>query len=154
MINTSVKSYDLTSYSREQLEKAYVKVIQEKEEAELKLKWYEEQHRLSMQKKFGISREKTTSEQISILTLPIFNEAETEHKENVAEPVIDEEIEEEKSQIRKKKKLKGKRDRDFSKLPKQVIEYKLSPEEQICPQCDGSLHEVCLLYTSPSPRDA
>ena len=142
MIKTSVKSYDLTSYSREQLEKAYVKVIQEKEEAEIKLKWYEEQHRLSMQKKFGASREKTTSEQISILSLPIFNEAETEHKENVAEPVIDDEVEEEKSQSRKKKKLKGKRDRDFSKLPKQVIEYKLSPEEQICPQCDGSLHEV------------
>lgn len=142
MINASVKTYDLTIYSREQLENAYVKVIQEKEEAELKLKWYEEQHRLNMQKKFGSSREKITSEQISILSLPIFNEAEIEHKENVAEPIIDDEIEEETPLSLKKKKQKGKRDRDFSKLPKQVIEYKLSPEEQICPQCDGSLHEV------------
>ena len=98
MINASVKTYDLTIYSREQLENAYVKVIQEKEEAELKLKWYEEQHRLNMQKKFGSSREKITSEQISILSLPIFNEAEIEHKENVVEPIIDDEIEEDKSQ--------------------------------------------------------
>lgn len=88
MINTGVKSYDLTSYSRAKLEKALIKVIQEKEEAEFKLKWYEEQHRLNMQKKFGASREKIASEQISILSLLIFNEAETGHKENVAEPVI------------------------------------------------------------------
>jgi len=138
MNKAEIKTIDLSKYSRKELEEAYVKVSLEKEQAELQLKWYQEQYRLSKQKQFGKSSEQHLAEQMS---LPIFNEAETELQPINIEPKLAAETSVDQSE-RKPKKQKGKRERDFSKLPKQVVEYKLSPEEQVCPQCAGPLHEV------------
>lgn len=138
MSNVEIKAINVSEYSRKELEEAFIKLSIEKEQAELKLKWYEEQYRLSKQKLFGKSSEMNIEGQIS---LPIFNEAEFERKPINIEPNLDDSIKTDRS-VAKAKKQKGKRDNDFSKLPKQILEYKLSPEEQICPQCGDQLHKV------------
>jgi transposase len=100
---------------------------QEKANLELKLKWFEEQHRLSLQKRFGRSSEATGPWQLSL-----FNEAESETKPEAPEPTI-EEI------TYKRKKQQGHRDEMLKDLPVETIEYCLPEEEQIC-VCGGKLH--------------
>ena len=139
MKTTNVKSIDLSKYSRKELEAAFVKVSLEKEQAELQLKWYEEQYRLSKQKLFGKSSEQHIAD--GQLSLPIFNEAETERQPLNVEPQLEDNVNADQAN-HKSRKHKGKREKDLSKLPKQVVEYKLSPEDQVCPKCDGPLHEV------------
>lgn len=136
MKNTNVKSVDLSKLSREELEAAYLKVSVEKEQAELQLKWYVEQYRLSKQKLFGKSSEQHIDGQLS---LPIFNEAEMERQPICVEPNLEDDTTTTPS---KSKKQKGKRQKDLSKLPTEVIEYKLSLADQVCPTCTNSLHEV------------
>lgn len=138
MSKIDLKTINLAEYSRKELEEAYLKLSLEKEQAELQLKWYQEQYRLSKQKLFGKSSEQNIDGQIS---LPIFNEAESERQPINIEPKLDGLALEEESKG-KTKKQKGKRDKDFSKLPKQVVEYRLSKEEQVCPECGNTLHEV------------
>jgi len=139
MKKINIKAIDLTKYSRKELEEAFIKVSVEKEQAELQLKWYQEQYRLSKQKLFGKSSEQNINE--DQLSLPIFNEAETENQPFNVEPELKEDLNTDKS-TSKPKKHKGKRENDLSKLPKQIVEYKLSKEEQVCPKCTDLLHEV------------
>jgi len=100
------------------------------EEQDAKIKWYEEQFRLSQDKKFGSSSEKISSEQLSI-----FNEAEKESQKESVEPDI-EEI------TYKRKKSKTKRRKTYEDLEVEEIYYELSKEEQICPKCGNELHEM------------
>jgi transposase len=102
----------------------------EQENAELstKLAWYEEQFRLSQKKRFSSSSEATSEQR------QLFNEAEVEAKP-APEPTI-EEI------TYKRRKRQGKREEDLKDLPVEVIEYRLSLEEQICPCCSEPLHEM------------
>jgi transposase len=104
----------------------------EKQVAELtaKLTWYEEQFRLSQQRRFKSSSEKTNPQQ-----LELFNEAEKEAKPSLAEPTVEE------ITYRRRKK-KGHREELLKDLPVETIEYRLSPEEQICSCCGESLHEM------------
>lgn len=55
------------------------------EELTAKVKWYEEQFRLSQQKKFGSSSEKTPENQIA---LELFNEVEQEANPQLPEPTV------------------------------------------------------------------
>ncbi|WP_398573478.1 transposase, partial [Staphylococcus epidermidis] len=71
----------------------------EKEELQAKLRWYEEQFRLSQQRRFGASSEKTTPDQISL-----FNEAEVTADPAVEEPTIE-------TVTYKRKKQRGQRER-------------------------------------------
>lgn len=106
-----------------------------KQVAELtqKLKWFEEQFRLSQKRRFGASSEKTEdSEQ---LTLQLFNEAESESDPNVPEPTVE-------SITYKRKKAQGQRQEKLANLPVEVIEYRLPEDEQICSCCQGALHEM------------
>jgi len=61
-------------------------LILEQQNAELdaRIKWYEEQFRLSRQKQFGASSEKTSSEQLNL-----FNEAEDTANPEVEEADIE-----------------------------------------------------------------
>lgn len=103
--------------------------LQEQQIAELttKLTWFEEQFRLSQQKRFGSSSEVTPEQD------RLFNEAEAEAK-SLPEPTM-EEI------TYKRRKTKGKREEQLKDLPEETIEYRLSPEEQVC-SCGGALHEM------------
>lgn len=95
-----------------------------------KLKWFEEQFILNQKRRFGRSSEQSDSKQ-----LQIFNEAEKEADPLKAEPAM-EEI------TYRRRKQKGKREEQLKDLPVEIIEYRLSPEEQVCPCCQGALHEM------------
>jgi transposase len=95
-----------------------------------KLKWYEEQLRLSQQKRFGASSERTPPEQ-----LLLFNEAEAEADPAVAEPTVETIAYERRKAHRKREVL-------LENLPVETIEYHLPEEEQVCPCCGGQLHAM------------
>lgn len=126
MKNIAQTSKDTIEYYIERTEKLEM----EKEELEAKLKWYEEQFRLSQQQKFGSSSEKTNPDQLSL-----FNEAEDTANPTLEEPTIE-------TITYKRKKNKGQRDKQLENLPKETIEYRLPIEEQVCSCCDGQLHEM------------
>ncbi|WP_232306045.1 IS66 family transposase, partial [Pontibacillus litoralis] len=100
----------------------------EKEELEAKLKWYEEQFRLSQKRQFGASSEQNTDQ------LSLFNEAEDTSNKDIEEPTVE--------TITYKRKKKGQRDQKLEDLPTETIEYRLPEEEQVCSCCDGKLHEM------------
>jgi transposase len=107
--------------------------LQEQQIAELtaKLTWYEEQFRLSQQKRFGRSSEQTNHPE----QMQLFNEAEKEAEPSLPEPTM-EEI------TYRRRKRQGHREAQLKDLPVETIEYRLSPEEQVCPCCGGDLHEM------------
>ena len=102
----------------------------ENQELATKLKWYEEQFRLSQSKRFGASSEKTSLEQLAL-----FNEAEKTAHPKAQEPTV-EEI------TYKRRKARGLNKDTMADFPVEVIEYHLSKEEQVCPECNHSLHEM------------
>jgi transposase len=108
-------------------------LAQEQRIAELnaKLKWYEEQYRLAMQKQYGASSEKTIPGQLNL-----FNEAEDTADPKAKEPDL------ETVTYQRKKKQPGQQADKLKDLPVEVIEYRLTEQEQICPRCRGHLHEM------------
>jgi len=101
-------------------------------ELTLKLKWYEEQFRLSQKKRFGSSSEKTDEAQ---LTLPLFNEAEETADPAAEEPTLE-------TITYSRHKQSGKREKELKDLPVEVIEYHLPENEQTCSSCGNPLHEM------------
>ncbi|MGL4522851.1 MAG: IS66 family transposase [Bacilli bacterium] len=99
---------------------------------QLQVKYYEEQFRLLKNKMYGKSSEKTDENQLS---LDLFNEVEKESNDTVEELTME-------TVVYQRKKKKGKRAEDLSKLPSETIEYRLAAEDQVCPCCDGALHEM------------
>jgi len=131
--NNTMNTQENTAQIIEQLNDKIL--IQEQQIAELtaRIKWYEEQFRLSRQKRFGASSEKTPPEQLNL-----FNEAEdiAAPDNKVQEPDI------ETITYQRKKKQAGQREDKLKDLPVDIIEYRLPEEEQICPCCQGKLHEM------------
>lgn len=97
-----------------------------------KVKWYEEQFRLSQQKRFGSSSEKTNPNQIE---LELFNEAEKAADPHLPEPTVE-------TITYRRKKKHGHRETMLENLPTETVEYRLSEEEQVCSCCGGTLHEM------------
>ena len=126
MENTAHTTKNTIEYYKERNEKLEI----EKEALEAKLKWYEEQFRLSQQQRFGSSSEKTNPDQLSL-----FNEAEDTADSTVEEPTVE-------TITYKRKKQRGEREQKLEDLPTETIEYRLSEEEQVCSCCDGPLHEM------------
>lgn len=95
---------------------------------ENKIAWMMEQITLSKHVRFGSSSEKSEYDQVSL-----FDEAEKEADERIAEPEFEE------IKIKRKKRL-GKKDEMLSDLPVEVVEYYLPEEEQFCPECGEPMH--------------
>lgn len=114
--------------SQEDLNQRCQQLEQEVESLSARLKWYEEQFRLSQQQKFGTSREHTPEEQLSL-----FDEAEKDADSTVEEPKV-EEI------TYRRQKRSGHRKEMFEDLPVERVEYTL--EDTACPQCEGTLHTM------------
>ena len=124
------KELNTMDESIESLQNKCALLQQEKEELAAKLKWYEEQFRLSQEKRFGTSSEKMDSDQLSI-----FNEAEKESRPNGKEPDLE-------VITYKRSKAKGSKKKSFEDLPVEVVEYKPEDDEKVCPTCEGPLHEM------------
>ena len=98
------------------------------EELTAKVRWYEEQFRLSQQKQFGTSSEKTPNNQIA---LELFNEAEKESDSEPPESAVE-------TITYRRKKKRGHRDESVQNLSIETVEYRLLDEEQVCLCCGGN----------------
>jgi transposase len=115
----------------EQLNDKILNLEQQNAELNARVKWYEEQFRLSRQKQFGASSEKTMPEQINL-----FNEVEDIANPKLEEPTV------KTITYQCKKKQAGQREDKLKDLPVETIEYRLPEDEQVCPCCQGKLHEM------------
>lgn len=118
--------------SIEELSARNAELEKQNEVLQAKLKWFEEQFRLSQHQKFGSSSEKTNPDQIE---LSLFNEAEIIADLKVEEPTIE-------TITYNRKKYVGQRDMKLENLPTETIHYRLSKEEQVCLCCGGNVHEM------------
>ena len=116
----------------QQLIEQILKLQMQVEELTAKVKWYEEQFRLSRRKQFGASSERTHPGQVQ---LDLFNEAEQEADPKREEPTVETIT----YQRRKERRQRGAMLRD---LPVERVEYHLPAEEQVCPCCNGPLHAM------------
>ena len=114
-----------------ELQQLNAQLEQQNLELKAKLSWFEEQFRLSKQKRFGSSSEKTNSDQCEL-----FNETELEADPTQEEPTI------ETIQYTRKKKKSGQREAMLENLPVETVEYRLPEKEQVCACCGGSMHEM------------
>ena len=103
----------------------------EYESMKQQIEWLMSQLKLSKQRQFGASTEKSEYDQAQ---LNLFNEAEVTADKNAAEPEL---IEIDKHYRKRKRTTKDRLPED---LPVEVIEYDLSDTERVCPECDGTLH--------------
>lgn len=115
----------------EQLNDKILNLEQQNAELNARVKWYEEQFRLSRQKQFGASSEKTTPEHINL-----FNEVEEIANPELEEPTV------ETITYQRKKKQAGQREDKLKNLSVETIEYRLSEDQQVYPCCQGNLHEM------------
>ena len=99
-------------------------------ELQLLVKYYEERERLSLQKRFGSSSEKTEDPGQHLLG---FDEAEVEAKPKESEPSV-EEI------TYRRRRRSGTGQDDLSALPVETITHAIPEEERICPSCGGAMH--------------
>jgi len=92
--------------------------------------WYLKQLKLSRQKMFGASSEKSVleSEQLNL-----FNEAEAERTAIHTEPTLE-------TITYKRKKQKGQREALLAQLPVETVVYTLPEAQQNCPKCDLPMH--------------
>ena len=134
---------DLSKYSRDELEEEYLKLYTRCAQAEAKADRMMEEFKIAQQKRFGKSSEKNIAGQMSLDDFNIFNEAEAASATDCEEPNLEVVIDNVNAEAAKKKKRKGKPSRkDLSGLVVEEVEFKLSEDEMICPECGGPLHFV------------
>jgi len=116
----------------EELRRENSRLKEQVAELTAKVNWFMEQFKLAKRRQFGSSSERTvsTKEQPSL-----FNEAEKEAEPELKEPTVE-------TITYKRRKRQGHREEMLKDLPVETIEYRLPPEEQVCPNCGGPLHEM------------
>lgn len=118
--------------SQQELQKENEALKARVQELEILNQWYMEQLKLSRQKQFGASSERSQHEDAAQLNL--FNEAEAERQPFVAEPEVETAV-----AVRPQKSKRGEK---YTALPVEVVEYRLPESEQACPVCGEALHEM------------
>jgi len=93
------------------------------------VQWLMEQMRLSKQKQFGSSSEKSEYDGFNL-----FNEAEATADKRVAEPELNE------VQKYHRKKKQSSNDTLLADLPIEIVEHFLPEDEQDCPECGYEMH--------------
>jgi transposase len=112
-----------------QLEKEISVLKARIQELETLNNWYMQQLKLSRQKLFGQSSESSKHDDLEQLNL--FNEVEAERQPLIAEP---------DAETIKYQRKKSNRGENIKHLPVEVVEYKLTDEESVCPACGDDLH--------------
>jgi transposase len=113
---------------KSELEDENEKLSIEVELLQAKIKWYEEQIRLSAQKKFGAS-----SEKIDVNQMSIFNEAEKDANTSNPDPSIETIIYDRKKKVGRNKEI-------YKDLPVETIEYRLEGDDLLCDRCGNERH--------------
>ena len=113
----------------EDLESKHQDLANKNAELQALVKLYEERWRLSTEKKYGASSEKTDASR----QLLLFDEVENDADARKPEPTV-----EEITYIRRKKA--GKREDDLSGLPVETVEHSLPEGERACPKCQEQMH--------------
>ncbi|WP_341300891.1 IS66 family transposase [Lysinibacillus sp. FSL H8-0500] len=126
------KNEVVNSPTIEELTAKNAELEKQNEVLQAKLKWLEEQFRLSQHKKFGTSSEKTNPDQLELL---LFNEAERTANPIVEEPTLE-------TITYRRKKYVGQRAAKLENLPTETIHYRLPEEEQVCLCCGEMVHEM------------
>ena len=118
--------------AREKAERAGEKAASDQLVIELnaKLRWYEEQYRLSKFYLYAKSSEHSPQQEVFV-----FNELEINASPELPEPTIE-------TVLSKRSKTKGHREAQLKGLPVEVINYDLPESEQICKCCNGPLHRM------------
>jgi transposase len=93
-----------------------------------RVNWYEEQHRLSLQQRYGRKSEAGDGQ------LSIFNEPEKEADSKIEEPTIE--------VATHQRRKRGKNREDLNDLPTETIHYRLNEDELGCQACGNDLHEM------------
>lgn len=127
------KSIDISSLSRDEMEEMLTEYMDRNEALELENAWLIEQIRANKKKIYGTSSEKNMinpDEQLSFF----MNEAETFSDPEAHEPAL--------KDVKKRHKAKGAKKAKVKNVPVKIVEYRLSPEDQICPECGHRLHEM------------
>lgn len=119
-----------TTTKIEDLEKQCARLEHQNAQLTTQLNWFIEQLRLSKQRQFGTSSERTNPDEQQ---LDLFNEAEVEAKPFLAEPTVE-------TITYKRKKQRGHRELMLENLPVETIEHHLPIEEQVCSCCNGPMH--------------
>jgi transposase len=125
--NSMRSEYELMKQENESLKAQNAELSQ-------KVEWLMGQFRLSQQRRFGSSSEK--SEYDGFEQPNLFNEVEA--LADIPAPASEPEPEEIVTRYRKRKRLVN--DRLPEDLPVEVIEHSLPAEDQICPECSHGLH--------------
>jgi transposase len=128
--NAAVGEQPLDQY--QQLEAKNMQLQMKVDELTAKVQWYEEQFRLSRQKKFGSSSEKTPPEQLRFEDA-LLNEAELVADPKQAEPTVE-------TITYQRRKQRREREAKLQDLPVETVEYELPEQERVCPCCNGPLH--------------
>jgi len=106
-------------------------LVQENAHLKAENQWLKEQLGLAKQRLFAPSSEKSPTGQEALL----FNEAEATAATDVPDPIH-------QTITYTRRKQAGQRELNLSGLPVEEIAYRLPQEEQVCPACAGSLHEM------------
>ena len=131
MINTNeTKEQKLNNTPIDELKNENEKLQHELEIANAKIKWYEEQFKLSAAKKYGKSSDKVDDSQISF-----FNEAEVTQKPEAKEPTL-EKITYERS------KKRGINKASFEDLEVETIEYSIPEDQCFCETCNSKIQQM------------
>lgn len=118
-------------------EKTYAQLLELQAKAdkvpllEAENQWLKEQLGLAKHRLFASTSEKTPPGQEALL----FNEAEANAAPEVPEPDTE-------TLTYTRRKFAGQRQLQIANLPVEEMEYRLPAEEQVCPQCNGPLHEM------------
>ncbi|MCL6577754.1 IS66 family transposase zinc-finger binding domain-containing protein, partial [Kyrpidia sp.] len=118
----------------ESLQQHCVNLEQENAELKKQVKLLLEELRLARHRHFGKSSERTNEDQVQLEF--VFNEAEAQAQPEAEEPTV------ETVTYQRRKKQPGQRDAMLADLPVERVEYRLAEEEQVCPCCGGSMHEM------------
>jgi len=125
-----------TTDSYESLQQQNVQLEQKVAYLSRQLTWYEEQLRLAQHKRFGVSSERSDADQ-----LRLFNEVETE-VDIEAEEDSQRESEPKTITDEKRKQRAAQREELLKNLPTERVEYRLAQDEQACPCCGETMHEM------------
>lgn len=128
--NTNVHTIHKTADKTLTMEQENELLKQRVEELQAKVNHYEELFRLNQHQKYGASSEQADSDQMSL-----FNEAEKESAKKSEEPDVE-------VILSTRKRGRSKSRKTYDDLPIEEVRYELSKEDQVCPKCDKTLHEM------------